>query len=170
MSSRSKVSIVSSKLSHHCPVMSPVLSESVMSANCPPVFLFRSSFDLTRKVVLIVRLGVKSRMKIFSIGGIYSPRGSPETIEKSPKKNKKREPTKRGRERERGKAGTAEKIVVSFSLRSPRPLFLCGLFFIEAYGLLSAAAFGASAGFFSFSFSFLSFFFLPLSSEELTRL
>src|SRR5262249_28715433 len=88
------------------------------------------------------------------------------------KKNKKREPTKTRRGRERGAAGTAEIIVVFFSLWSPRPLFLCGLFFIEAYGLLSAAAFCASGGFFSFSFSFsfLSFFFLPLSSEEVTRL
>src|SRR5262249_16156455 len=87
---------------------------------------------------------------------------------KIPEKNKKREPTKRGRGRERGTAGTAEKIVVSFSLRSPRPLFLCGLFFIEAYGLFSAPPFFPSPRFFSFSFS--SFFFLLLSSEEVTPL
>jgi hypothetical protein len=35
-------------------------------------------------------------MKIFSIGGIYSLRGSPETIEKPSKKNKKRNPAKKG--------------------------------------------------------------------------
>src|SRR5262247_1448097 len=107
-------------------------------------------------------------MKIFSIGGIYSPRGWPETIEKFPEKIKRENRQRPGDRRERGTAGTAEIMVVSFSLRFPRSLFLCGLFFIEAYGLLSAAAFGASAGFFSFSFSFsfLSFFFLLLSSDE----
>src|SRR6266511_4386694 len=108
-------------------------------------------------------------MKIFSIGGTYTPPASTETIEKSPEKKKRENRQKRGDRRGRGTAGTAEIMVVSFSLRSPRSLFLCGLFFIEAYGLLSAAAFGASVAFFSFSFSFLSFFFLLLPPEYPTR-
>src|SRR6266511_2970542 len=72
---------------------------------------------------------LNSPMKIFSIGGIYSPSGSPETIEKSPEKIKRENRQKRGDRRGRGTAGTAEIMVVSFSLRSPRSLFLCGLFF-----------------------------------------
>src|SRR5262247_2790007 len=110
-------------------------------------------------------------MKIFSIGGIYSPGGSPETIQKAPGKIKRENRQRREDRRERGTAVAAELMAVSFSLRSPLSLFLRGLFFIEAYGLLSAAAFGASVAFFSFSFSFsfLSFFFLLLSSE-VTRL